>query len=146
MHVERTLTVPRPVEAVFDYLADFTHTDEWDPGTVETRRTSGDGGVGTTYANVSEFLGRRAELEYTTVTLERPARLEFRGRNSTATATDSMTFSRAADGTATEVHYRADFDFGLVLNLVAPLVLRRRIERLADDTVAQLERTLLNHA
>jgi uncharacterized protein YndB with AHSA1/START domain len=35
MHVERTLTVPRPVELVFDYLGDFTHTNEWDPGTVE---------------------------------------------------------------------------------------------------------------
>lgn len=144
MHVERTLTVPRPVEAVFAYLADFTRTNEWDPGTVETRRTSGDGGVGTTYANVSEFLGRRAELEYTTVVHEPSTRLQFRGRNARATALDTMTFARAADGTATELHYRADFDFGAVLNLLAPLVLRGRLERLADETVAQLERTLLN--
>ena len=57
MHVERTFTVAQPVETVFDYLADFTHTNEWDPGTVETTRTSGDGGVGTTYANTSEFMG-----------------------------------------------------------------------------------------
>ena len=48
MHVERTFTVPRPIEAVFAYLADFAHTEQWDPGTVETRRTGGDGGVGTT--------------------------------------------------------------------------------------------------
>jgi len=145
MHVERRFTVPQPPEAVFDYLADFTHTNEWDPGTVETRRTSGDGGIGTTYANISEFLGRRAELEYTTVTHDRPTRLKFRARNASATSLDSMTFTRAADGTATELHYRADFDFGTLLNLVAPLVLRRRLERLADDTVAQLERTLLAH-
>lgn len=144
MHVERTLTVPRPVEAVFDYLADFTHTNEWDPGTVETRRTSGDGDVGTTYTNVSEFLGRRTELVYTTEVHERPTRLRFRGENRTATAHDTMTLSRAADGSATALHYRADFDFGRVLNRVAPLLLRGRIERLADETVAQLERTLLN--
>ena len=73
MHVERTLTVPRPIEAVFDYLADFTHTNDWDPGTVETRRTSGDGGVGTTYANTSEFMGRKTELTYETIAHERPA-------------------------------------------------------------------------
>ena len=58
---------------VFDYLSDFTHTNEWDPGTVETRRTSGDGGVGTTYANTSEFMGRRSELTYETVELRAPA-------------------------------------------------------------------------
>ena len=49
MHVERTFTVATPIEAVFDYLADFTHTNEWDPGTIETRRISGNGGVGTKY-------------------------------------------------------------------------------------------------
>ena len=86
MHVERTFTVAQPVEAVFDYLADFTHTNEWDPGTVETTRTSGDGGVGTTYANTSEFMGRRTDLVYETLVHERPARLRFQGSNKSATA------------------------------------------------------------
>ena len=142
MHVERTLTVPRPVELVFDYLADFTHTTAWDPGTVETRRISGDGGVGTTYANTSEFMGRRTELTYETLVHERPRRLQFRGTNKTATATDTMTFTPAADGTATEIHYRADFDFGRLLNLVAPPVIKPKLNKLADETVEQLQRTL----
>ena len=142
MYVERTLTVARPVESVFDYLSDFTHTNAWDPGTVETTRVSGDGGVGTTYANTSEFLGRRTSLEYETVTHERPTQLRFRGHNKTATATDTMTFTSV--GVGTRIHYRADFDFGLLLNLVAPLVLRRKLDQVADETMAQLEKTLLN--
>ncbi|WP_051551880.1 SRPBCC family protein [Nocardioides sp. URHA0020] len=146
MHVERTLTVPRPIESVFDYLGDFTHTNEWDPGTVETSRTGGDGGVGTTYANTSEFLGRRTSLEYETIVFERPMRLQFRGRNKTATATDTMTFTPAAGGASTEVHYRADFDFGRLLNLVAPLVLRGKLDKVADETVEQLRRTLAERA
>jgi carbon monoxide dehydrogenase subunit G len=144
MYVERTVTVPRPVESVFDYLGDFTHTDEWDPGTIETTRVSGDGGVGTTYANTSEFMGRQTSLEYETVTFERPTRLQFRGHNKTATATDTMTFT--AVGSGTRIHYRADFDFGRLLNLVAPLFLKGKLEKVADETVAQLEKTLLNHA
>jgi carbon monoxide dehydrogenase subunit G len=143
MHVERTLTVPRPVEAVFDYLTDFTHTNAWDPGTVETTRTSGDGGVGTTYANTSEFMGRRTSLVYEAITVERPTKLRFRGHNQAATATDTMTFT--PDGTGTRIHYRADFDFGTLVNLVAPLVLRRKLERVADETMEQLEKTLLEH-
>ena len=40
MHVERTFTVPAPIEQVFDYLSDFENTNEWDPGTVSTKRIS----------------------------------------------------------------------------------------------------------
>ena len=142
MHVERTFTVPRPIELVFDYLGDFTHTAQWDPGTVETRRTSGDGGLGTTYANTSEFLGRKVELTYETITFDRPEKVQFRGTNKRATATDTMMFRPVADGTATEIHYRADFDFGRLLNLVAPPFARRKLDKLADETVEQLQRAL----
>lgn len=144
MHVERTFTVARSVEAVFDYLGDFCHTTDWDPGTVQTSRVSGDGGVGTTYANTSQFLGRKVELSYETMELERPTRLRFRGTNGTAVSTDTMTFSPAGDGSATQIHYRADFDFGAVVNLVAPLVLKRKIEALADETVVKLTAALLD--
>jgi carbon monoxide dehydrogenase subunit G len=142
MHVERTLTVPRPVEVVFDYLSDFTHTEAWDPGTVETRRTFGDGGVGTTYANTSEFMGRKVQLTYETIVHDRPRRVQFRGTNKQATATDTMTFASVADGTATEIHYRADFDLGRILNLVAPPFMKPKLNKLADETVEQLQRTL----
>ncbi len=95
MHVERTFTVSAPIEAVFDYLSDFENTEEWDPGTVSTKRTSGDGGLGTTYANTSEFMGRKTELTYETITYDQPTWFQCRGRNKTATATDSMTFTPA---------------------------------------------------
>jgi carbon monoxide dehydrogenase subunit G len=144
MHVERIFTVATPIETVFDYLADFTHTNDWDPGTIETRRTSGDGGVGTTYANTSEFMGRSTELTYETLTLERPTRLRFQGRNKTATATDTLTFSPADGGVATQVHYRADFEFSFPVSLVAPLLVRPRLATLADETVDQMSRTLEN--
>lgn len=140
MHVERTFTVPRPPDAVFDYLGDFTHTNEWDPGTVETTRTSGDGGQGTIYANTSEFMGRRVELTYETTAYERPRRVQFRGTNKQATATDTMTFTASGEGT--RIHYRADFDLGRLLNLVAPLFVKPKLEKLADETVAQLQRAL----
>jgi carbon monoxide dehydrogenase subunit G len=140
MHVERTFTVPRPVEAVFDYLGDFTHTNEWDPGTVETRRTSGDGGVGTTYANTSEFMGRKVDLAYETIVHDKPRRVQFRGTNKQATATDTLTFTPV--GESTEIHYRADFEFGRLVNLVAPLFVKPKLEKLADETVEQIQRTL----
>jgi carbon monoxide dehydrogenase subunit G len=141
MHVERTFTVSRPVEEVFDYLGDFTHTNEWDPGTVVTLRTSGDGGLGTTYSNVSEFVGRRVELTYETVTFERPSKVQFRGVNKSTTATDSMSFTSTPEG-GTSIHYRADFEFGPLLRLVAPLFVKGKLDAIADETVEQIRRTL----
>lgn len=146
MYVERTFTVARPIEDVFDYLGDFTHTNEWDPGTVETTRSAGDGTEGTTYANKSEFLGRKVDLEYTTVTYDKPSQVKFRGTNGRAYATDWLRFTKAGDGSSTEIHYRADFDFGLAINLIAPFYLKPKIEKLADETVEQMTKALQNNA
>ena len=54
VQVERSLTVRTPVERVVAYLADFAHTEEWDPGTVSCTRT-GEGPivVGARWHNVS---------------------------------------------------------------------------------------------
>ena len=55
----RTISTRWDPASVFTYLLDFENAEEWDAGTVSCRRTSGDGGVGTHYRNVSEFRGRR---------------------------------------------------------------------------------------
>ena len=144
MHVERTFTVSRSIEDVFDYLSDFENTNEWDPGTIETRRTSGDGGIGTIYANTSTFAGRRTELTYETIGFDRPTFFSARGKNKTATATDSLTFTR--DGDRTQIHYRADFQFHGVVKYVAPLVVKPKLDSLADETVEQLRTTLESRA
>ena len=107
--VSRTFTTTASPEAVFDYLADFTNTEEWDPGTVSTRRVSGDGGVGTKYRNVSKFLGRKTEITYTTVAARRPnARSTSPGTTSSSTAT---TYGHPAHGRGAEVTYTAEFEF-----------------------------------
>jgi carbon monoxide dehydrogenase subunit G len=144
MHVERIFTVSRPIEDVFDYLSDFENTNEWDPGTVETRRTSGDGGIGTLYANTSTFAGRRTELTYETVGFDRPTFFSARGTNKTATATDTLTFTR--NGARTQIHYRADFQFHGMVRFAAPLVVKPKLESLADETVEQLRRSLESHS
>ncbi|MFI5426290.1 SRPBCC family protein [Aeromicrobium sp. UC242_57] len=140
MHVERTFTVSRSPEDVFDYLSDFVNTNEWDPGTLETTRVTGDGGLGTTYANRSTFMGREVDLTYETIGYDRPTFFSCRGTNKTATATDSMTFTR--DGDRTQIRYRADFEFRGVAKLVAPLVVKPKLSALADETVEQIKAAL----
>jgi uncharacterized protein YndB with AHSA1/START domain len=118
--IERTVTVDRPLSAVFAYLSDFTTTNEWDPGTVKTVRTDGDGGVGTTYHNTSKFAGRETELTYEVVKLVPEAVFALRGENKTVVAHDTMTFRKTATGTA--VTYVAEFEFKGLTRYLAPLL------------------------
>ncbi len=140
MHVERTFIVDRPIDEVFDYLSDFENTSEWDPGTIETTRTGGDGGLGTTYRNRSQFVGREVELEYRMVGFDRPTFFSCEGTNKTATATDTMRFTR--EGDRTQIHYRADFAFHGVVKLVAPLIVKPKLSALADETVEDIIKAL----
>ncbi|MDP9220173.1 MAG: SRPBCC family protein [Actinomycetota bacterium] len=120
MKLERIVTVQKPVDEVFAYLADFTSTTEWDPGTVRTVRTSGDGDVGTEYRNTSKFAGRETALTYVVEDLVPNRRIALRGENKTVIARDTMTFREA--GSETEVTYTADFTFKGITRFIAPLM------------------------
>ena len=131
MEIVRTVTVDRPVERVFAYLSDFTTTNEWDPGTVRTTRQAGDGGVGTQYHNVSEFMGRQTELTYVVLEVSPTEVFRLRGENKTLVAHDTMTFVPTPDG-GTTVTYRAQFDLKGLAKLSAPF-LAPAFKRLGDE-------------
>ncbi len=137
--IERSVTVDRPLATVWEYLSDFTSTNDWDPGTVRTERRSGDGGVGTVYHNVSKFLGRETEVIYTVIDVEAPHLLRLRGENKTVTATDTLTFG--GDGTTATVTYVAEFEFKRAAKLADPLM-ALPLKKLGDDAEANLRKVL----
>lgn len=139
MQISRTVEVDTPLDQVFAYLSDFTTTTEWDPGSVHTERVSGDGGVGTTYHNVSTFNGRETELDYEVTELVPRERFALRGENKTVVARDTMTFAETASG-GSRVTYTADFEFKGLARLVAPL-LGPAFKKLGDEA----ERGLRTH-
>lgn len=133
--VSRTFTTTASPTAVFDYLADFTNAEEWDPGTVSCERISGDGGVGTVYRNVSKFLGSKSEITYTTTEVERPTRIHLTGHNEQFDGHDVMGIR--AHGTGSEVTYTAEFSFNGAARFAAPLV-AAYLPSLARKTVKEL--------
>ncbi len=100
--------------------------------------------MGTVYANRSRFMGRTVSLTYETVGYDPPTFFACKGVNGRTTATDVMSFSPVdgADGGGTQVQYRAQFDFPFPLHQLAPLLLRRPLDRIADETVEQITRVL----
>lgn len=142
--IERTVDTTAPPESVWAYLSDFSTTTEWDPGTVRTVRVSGNGGVGTTYENTSEFNGRVTELVYTVVEHREPDRIVLRGQGEQVVATDTITLTPL--GTGTRVHYRAELTFTGPLRFVEPLLglplLDRPFRKLGDEAERGLREAL----
>ena len=139
MKLARTVVISKPLEAVFDYLSDFTTTTDWDPGTVITMREHGNGGIGTTYVNTSRFLVRTTQLTYIVEELADQQLIQLRGENKTVTAVDTMTFRPVPSGT--EVTYTAELTFKGPSRLTAPL-LKPAFERLGNKAEAGLHQAL----
>jgi carbon monoxide dehydrogenase subunit G len=137
--IERTITVDTPLPAVWDFLTDFTTTEQWDPPTVSTTLVSGDGGVGSVYRNVSKILGRKTEIEYTVVELEPQATFRLQGRTSSMTMVDTMTFHQ--DDGRTVVRYTAEFSPEGAAKLIEPFM-PLGLKKLGDDAAKSMEREL----
>lgn len=139
LDVQRTFVVTKPVEQVVSYLKDFANTEHWDPGTITTTRIgNGTIEVGARWHNVSEFRGRRTELDYRLSRAEAD-RLTFLGGNKTVTSTDDLRFREVEGGT--EIRYRASFVFHGLARLAEPF-LKRALDKLGDKTERQMRETI----
>jgi uncharacterized protein YndB with AHSA1/START domain len=135
--IERTVTVDTPVERVFAFMADFTTTERWDPPTVSTTRTSGDGGVGTTYHTVTKMLGTTNEVDYTVLQRDENVLLQLEGDAGPMRLLDTIRFESTPSG-GTSVHYRAEFHPTGLAKLATPL-LPPGLKILGDKVASSLE-------
>ncbi|MBM7774488.1 carbon monoxide dehydrogenase subunit G [Actinokineospora baliensis] len=137
--VKRTFTVRASPDAVLDYLRDFSRAEEWDPGTVSCRRLDdGPVRVGSTWHNVSKFLGSETELRYE-LTVSEPGRLQFIGRNNTATSTDDIRVGPGERPGESALTYHAHVEFHGAAKLAAP-VAKVALEKLGTETEQSLTR------
>jgi hypothetical protein len=120
---ESTVTIRRPVEDVFGFLADFENVPAWNYAIVETRKVSpGPVGVGTTYRQ-TRSVPRRSEEGFEVTVFEPPSRLEVHGEIGPFRARVSYALEPTGDGTrlTNAVELRSS---GL-LRLAAPLATAR---------------------
>ena len=94
VRVVNEIVIRRPPEVVFDYIADVANNPLWQRGMREAHFTSGPPlRVGSTYAQVATFLGRRIESRFAIVAYE-PGRLV---KGSTTISPFPITFTRIVD-------------------------------------------------
>lgn len=139
VHVTRQFTVRADQAAVVDYLKDFSHATEWDPGTVScTRLDSGPVQVGSRWHNVSKLVVVKAELEYELVEL-RDNGVVFVGTNEGSRSVDTIDVLPAEGGV--RVTYDANVTLKGKAKYAEPLLFLV-FQKLARDTVRDLTRTL----
>ena len=137
--VERTFDVAATPRLVINYLTDFAHAEEWDPGTERcTRNDAGPIIVGSSWHNVSKVAGVQTELTYTLRELS-DDRLVFVGVNDSATSTDTISVRPSGEGST--LTYRADIEMHGLSRFAAPAI-KLVFEKVAHDTEAQMTEVL----
>ena len=138
--VSRVFTVTTGPSTVVEYLKDFGHAEEWDPGT-ETCRRLDDGpvAVGSRWHNTSKIAGITTELTYELTDLTAD-RIVLVGTNDSATSTDTITVRPTDDG-GSEVSYEAVIEMKGAAKLASPLV-KAVFEKLGNDVEKELTRVL----
>jgi carbon monoxide dehydrogenase subunit G len=137
--VTRTFTVSPPPEVVADYLKDFTHAEEWDPGTESCRRLdSGPVSTGSRWLNTSKIAGITTELTYQLTELTE-GRIVLVGTNDSATSTDTITVRPHGEGS--EVTYEAVIEMKGTAKLASPVV-KLVFEKIGSDTEEEMVQVL----
>lgn len=142
-HAEHTVTVSRPPQDVFDYLAEGTHNREWRAGVLEISRTSASDGLGATYRQVLAGPGgRRIDGDYQVTVFDPPRRLGFQVTAGPARPAGVFELSENADQ-STRVRFSLDLSPAGLMKLMTPMItrqMRREVAQL-DNLKAILERT-----
>ena len=121
---ENSLTIERPVEEVFSFLADFENVPRWNYAIVATRKTSpGPVGVGTTYSQ-TRSVPRRSQEGFEVTVFEPVHRLAIRGRIGPFEATMRYLLQPGDGGTQLTNQVELEPASG-PLRLVAPVAVPR---------------------
>ena len=119
---EHTVTVGRPIDEVFAFVADGSNNPRWRSGVVEISRTSDDDGLGATYRQVLTGPGgRRIDGDYRVTGYEPPRLLAFAVTAGPARPTGQFDLSEPEPGRTT-VRFRLDLQPTGLMRLMSPMV------------------------
>lgn len=128
-----TVTISRPIEAVFAFVADGEKCPQWRSGVLEIKKLYGDG-VGTKYAqSVAGPIGRRIAADYEITVYEPNRRLEFQTTAGPIRPHGRYDFDPADGGT------RLTFSLDAEVTGLRRLLMGSMVQRTMDSEVGALE-------
>lgn len=122
--VENTVTIMRPAEEVFAYLADAENLPRWNYAIEQTRKiTAGPVGVGTVYRQ-TRTIPSRSQEEFEIVVFQPPGQLVLDGTFGPFRARTSYLLEPVADGTGLTNRWELEAT-SAPLRLLAPVAIPR---------------------
>lgn len=114
-------TTMSPEEA-FDYMAEFSHTSEWDPNCETAERTTPDPlGVGSRFdLKFSGIAGKQLELGYEMKEFERPSRFVLEADEDHVRSLDTIEITPKGSGAT--VTYNAQLELKGAFKLADPIL------------------------
>lgn len=109
INLEIGVLIDRPVHDVFSFVSTPTNLPQWQAGIKEVKPTSaGAVGVGATFHNLGEILGRRLEGDMQVTEYEPDTKFGFKGVNGPMTVQAVITFKPAGTGTKLSLSIQAE--------------------------------------
>jgi hypothetical protein len=132
--------VTRPQPEAFEYTADFSNIEDWDPGVVASRKvTDGPIGVGTRFELEVKFGAGTTAMIYEITAYQPDHRVVLVGDGEKLHAVDEITF--ASHDNMTVIDYTADLTFYNFFRFIRP-VMGPILRRVGRDAVDGLVRAL----
>jgi hypothetical protein len=132
--------VTRPQPEAFEYTADFSNIEDWDPGVVASRKvTDGPIGVGTRFELEVKFGVGTTPMTYEITVYQPDHRVVLVGDGGKLHAVDEITF--ASHDNMTVIDYTADLTFRNFFRFIRPLM-RPILRRVGKDALDGLAKAL----
>jgi uncharacterized membrane protein len=120
-HAEHTVTVQRPIDEVFAFLADALNEPKWRPEVITIRLVSGTG-LGAVYAQTMKGPGGRSiAADFRVTRYDEPTRMDFEVIAGPVRPTGSYTLRDLGSG-ATEVTFTMDLKPRGLMVLATPML------------------------
>lgn len=136
--IKSSVVINRPIEAVFDYSAQFERHPEWQTG-LKASSLEGPAAVGVKGSETRQMGPRVQTYEWRVSEFDRPNRIGFETLTGSMRPVGSMTFTAEGDGT------RLDFEMEMnpqgLLKLLMPII-SRQVQREVDADHQTLKRLL----
>ena len=130
--IETTITINRPIEQVFSYVADYRNNIHWQTGVITAEFTSSAPiGVGSTYKYDATAMGRKMETTGELTIYDPPHKIAWKSTSGPFPMSGSTTFEEVGGGTRlTDI---LEAEPGGFFKLAAPLLLRQMENQTGND-------------
>ena len=136
IRIQASVTINRPLEEVFRFMTDNQNALQWQSGLLEARVTNDVVGVGKTWVDVVQVLGRRIEIASELIEFEPLRVVGFKSTSGPIPLEGRYAFE--PDGAGTKVTFTLQGEAGGFFKLAEPIV-ARSTQRQWETNLANLK-------